>query len=328
MRYFKTLIFILLTFIFLPTNGETPGQSIELGKKYLITKILEDKYTLGCKANVKSEACPVNDTGRLLLGYFIVDTLGADLSITARNKIITLVNAEKNHDLWGYSPQSPLDADDSSFALQILTLLHQPQAGNALTAFYKPKLRAYSTFVTNQDDPQVAVEVNANVDILLHMLRQDALINYDVLYQLQTKEGYWQSQFYAGKYYSTYITMKLLCDTQRDSRSVARGLRFITTSQNENGSWGSPGNAYDTALALNTLLTCQIKTSNSVRNGVKYLLNQQQKSGNWRTDNIIWKYLYNEKPRVLWSASDDQHVLTTTLAIKALQGYYFKANSS
>ncbi|GEM_PF-5502979 len=330
MSYFKKCIFIFIFIIQLSSlaRAETLKlsalkQAIDLGKNFLTTKLLEEKYSLSCKASIKKSVCPVSNSGKILLSHFIVNVLSPDISTITRDKIITMIHAEENNGLWGYSPSSPLDSDDSSFALQTLTLLNQPQESNKLAAFYKPKIHAYATFLTNQDTP-IAAEVNANIDNVFHILQQDSLINYELLNHLQTQQGYWRSHFYSGKYYSTYITMKLLCATQRKSSSVTRGLHFIIVSQNQNGSWGAPGNAYETALALNTLLACEIKSSESVKKGIKYLMKQQQKAGDWSAGNIIWTYLYQEQPRISWSAYDNQHVLTTALSVKALIAYYLQ----
>lgn len=334
--YFYVLITLLLLMFSLSVRSEVTfyqlKSAIKSGENYLTEKISSDEYYLNCKSTNLQVQCPVSSSGKIIPAFYMIYMFSIDHSVTKeiRDKTIKMLNQENKNPLWGYSFNSPADIDDTSLAMQTLLLLGVPQNIEIIAPFYNKAMNAYSTFANQINskpvvDPSVEnnfgihPEINASVYNLFRMLNLSNKINYNLLYKFQTKQGYWPGYFYSGNYYSTYLNMKLLCAERSQSNQTMLGLQFIKSSQNTNGSWGNPGNAYDTALALNTLLDCGALAG--VEKGATYLLSHQNDKGYWSTDTTIWSYKYKESPVIVWVAYDDQHVLTTALSVSALKKY-------
>lgn len=104
------------------------------------------------------------------------------------------------------------------------------------------------------------VEVNANLVLALHLYdphsyQKEILRGLNWILSLQHEEGYWESTWYEGKYYGSYICAKLLSQMGINSENAKRLFDFLTASQNRNGSWGiEDGNVQDTSLALTALI--------------------------------------------------------------------------
>lgn len=331
----RIVIALLLAVVSLNVRSDPFNNAIKLGERYLTEKISTNKYSLSCKSNNPKIPCPVDSMGKIISAFYITDMFSVDNSINdgIRKKIIAMLNKEQKGLLWGYSANSPVDLDDTILAIQTLRLLGISHNAHAVAAFYQQDQNAFSTFVNSassfpaikpsiKNNFGIHPEVNAGIYYLFFMLDWNDKINEDLLMRFQTKQGYWPGYFYNGKFYSTYLHLKLLCITHPQSKQTQLGLRFIRSSQNLNGSWGNPSNAYDTALALNTLLDCG--QSEGVKKGIKYLLSQQNNQGDWSTDHAIWSYLYSETPSTIWFAYDNNHVLTTALSLNALKKYHKK----
>lgn len=74
----------------------------------------------------------------------------------------------------------------------------------------------------------------------------------DYLVALQDAEGSWQSRWYYGSFYGTYVCLRLLAATDPRSSAVGRAARFLRASQREDGGWGTgeESDSLSTALAL------------------------------------------------------------------------------
>lgn len=322
---FKT-IFVSILLIFAwsanvrSADGDSLQQAIQRGELFLKTEMLQNQFGILCQSNSLQRPCPVSGTGKIFASYFVLDALGDNIPENIKKNMVAIIKAEEKNHIWGYSLNSPPDADDTSFALQILTKLGEKQNIDGLLIFYKPYFRAYSTFLAIQEKNfGIHPDVNANIFHFYHLLNLDAVINYDLISASQNKQGDWQSYYYAGKYYSTYLNMKILCETKQRKVNVLQGLHFLKSTQNNDGSWSH--DPYDTALALNALLVCERQPSVAVTSGVKALLKMQTKNGDWVRDKMIFSYVYQEKPRIVWSFYDNTHLVTTALATLALKRY-------
>jgi len=73
------------------------------------------------------------------------------------------------------------------------------------------------------------------------------------LQRAQTELGSWESAWYVGPFYGTYVAMRALGAAPEPSESVARGAHFVIAAQRSDGGWGTDGRKSDalaTALAL------------------------------------------------------------------------------
>lgn len=312
--------------------------AIHSGRNFLIDRVLNERYLLNCQSNLQSAPCRANSMGEILSGFFIFEALrvGQKIPENVSSKITARLEKEKQgtseNYFWGYSHSAPADADDTCFGLRTLLLLGNKIQINGLNQFYVPTENAYATF-TYQNTPKVELksasinnraihpEVNANIFQMFQEMHLESKVNYDLIKQYQSADGYWFTYFYPGKYYSTYMNMRVLCAANTGSKEVSKGLQFISSSQHADGSWGTPGNTYETALALNTLMTCHAKKNPATRKGITYLLQTQQSDGYWKNEQKIWVYTASDIPEIIWSAYDVNHVLTTALAVQALSNY-------
>lgn len=336
-QLFRMIAIVSLTSFFSVTAGSQNqtvqmNESVKLGELFLLKKIMSDQYYLGCQSSNNDVACPVDKSGKIMLAFHMISMFSLDHSLTkeASDIFIKMIKGESKKSYWGYSRNSPPDLDDTSMAMQALFMLGIPQDSNLVSVFHKNPMNRYATFLNNtntrltakpsvQNNMSIHPEINAMVFNMFHLLHEDKRINMTVLSNFQTKRGSWAGYFYPGDFYSTFLSMRLFCALLPSSSQTKQGLNFLVKSQNSDGSWGNPGNAYDTALALSTLLDCGL--AKKTEKGIQYLLKNQNENGNWKTDNVIWSFIYKQYPYVVWKAYDEQHILTTALALSALKKY-------
>ena len=92
-------------------------------------------------------------------------------------------------------------------------------------------------------------------------------------------------------------------------------LRFLTETQNADGSWGRVGNPYETALAVRAFAS-HAPGADEVSRGIDFLLTAQNDGGSWDSDNVIWEFRSDATD--IWRSQDVHHVITTSLCVVAL----------
>jgi hypothetical protein len=308
-------------------------EAIHAAQQFLVKQVLIEQYSLISEVSDGTVPLEAIHTNKIITAYFIASALQHDFLLNLiRHPLVLPILAMQQGQVWGYGQDIVPDADDTAFALQTLFLLGLHPDTGGLDLFYQPLQRAYGTFASSvalplaihpetQYNKAIHPEVNANVFNAYRLLKNRLSPNYQLIEQFQTASGAWPSYFYTGQYYSTYLNLSLLCQVHANTRAIKKGLRFITASQNHEGSWGVPGNPYDTALALNTLFACHGDDRQAIEKGMAYLLSTQHSTGDWVMQNRIWHYVQSDHPYVVLSARDTFHVLTTALALKAMQSY-------
>jgi len=310
--------------------AETSSPMAASAIAYLTQRLREGTY--GLKAFTSDGSpCPVHDMGHVFAGFFVTDALGSALSSADREVLLSRVRAEKRDGLWGYCPSAPLDADDTAFVLRTLLMLGQDVSVEPLAAFYRHDVLAFATFLSQAKaqltiepsvygNSQIHPEVNANIFRLLLDAERGDLVNWDLVIKAQSTDGSWPAYFYPGKYYGTYMFMRL-CSTREECASpMDRATDFLVRTQNADGSWGSPGNAHETALALNAL-ACAGTIGAACEKGIAFLLNHQSEDGSWACDRVIWEFYRQQQPLIVWRALDTHRVVTTSLCLKALRAF-------
>lgn len=134
----------------------------------------------------------------------------------------------------------------------------------------------------------------------------------DYLISEQNIDGHWESRWYYGKYYGTYVCLRLLnCFPKEFFETKQKSLNFLKTSQHENGSFGSEENLIMSTsfarLSLNFFLS-ENSTIN-FRNSERFLLNNQLIDGSWKAENFI-------KPKT--NEPYKSKTLTTAFVLKSL----------
>lgn len=104
------------------------------------------------------------------------------------------------------------------------------------------------------------IEVVANLIyalILYNPTRFNAEISRGIAFLLDSHKNYcWESTWYYGNYYGTYVSVRALCAANSDPETIARAIEFIKNSRLNDGGWaidGQESSPLQTALALLTL---------------------------------------------------------------------------
>ena len=130
----------------------------------------------------------------------------------------------------------------------------------------------------------------------------------------QNEKGYWESRWYYGNYYGTYVCLRLLKEFENNfSEQRKKSLDYLIHSQNKDGGFsineGDISDPLSTAFAILGLKLCDIKNKNIVDMGIKYMRNKQNNDGSWKAVDFI-------RPKV--HEPYKSNTLTTAYVLKAL----------
>jgi hypothetical protein len=129
----------------------------------------------------------------------------------------------------------------------------------------------------------------------------------------QNENGYWESRWYYGVYYGTYICLKLLRNFKKKYKNqIKKSLLYLINKQNSDGGFSLENEKSDplsTSLAVLSLKLFYPTSNNAVKLGIKYLRNSQNKDGSWSEVNFI-------KPKT--SDPYKSKTITTAYALKSL----------
>ncbi len=213
---------------------------------------------------------------------------------------------------WSYFetvPELPPDADDLGQVLQALARLGGPDlastcdeplelaldasraAGGFPTWILDPALpghldRLMSAYVSVIGGTGVHPEVVAN--LLVGLLYYDPArfaphLRRGVGYLERTQDpgGWWESRWYAGRFYGTFKAAAVLGRLVPGSEAVRRAQAFIVSSHREDGGWGD--DTSDPLATSHALLAyaCLGGTGHRARAAAELLLSQQRGDGTW-----------------------------------------------
>ena len=134
----------------------------------------------------------------------------------------------------------------------------------------------------------------------------------DYLIYNQNERGFWESRWYYGNYYGTYVCLRLLnCFPENYSEIKQKSLDFLKSSQKDDGSFGlEEYHILSTAfvrLSLNYFPNENL--SSYFIKSEKFLLNNQSNDGSWKAENFI-------KPKT--NEPYKSKTLTTAFVLKSL----------
>ena len=169
------------------------------------------------------------------------------------------------------------------------------------------------------------IDVNANFICALKTLNDKKYseiikeaANY--MYTFQAEDGYWDSSWYVGKYYSGYVLSKTF-STVQNHKVIDKFKEFLLESQNENGSWGSSiGNPLETSfaiLALHNIGNLGIKEKSVLKRATQYLLDTVTPQGYWYGCEFI-KYGFGKEQVNKQYARYRSSILTTGFCLAAI----------
>ncbi|MDQ3712768.1 MAG: hypothetical protein M3388_11200 [Acidobacteriota bacterium] len=109
---------------------------------------------------------------------------------------------------------------------------------------------------------------------------------------VQNSDGSWDSRWYYGSFYGTYVCSRLINSVAPDSPAIKAAARFLKENQNADGGWGSEkSDQLNTSLALLGLASCAGKQTEANReqalSAVNYLKNSVEESKAWNAVDFI-----------------------------------------
>ena len=319
-------------------DTERVRAAVSQSVQFLKARLTAGDYGLSCYGPDGSTRFS-HDKGHVFSAFFIAEALGSEISEIERTIILTRILSEETGGFWGYSPAGPgaapksmpfiVDADDTSYVLRTLRQLGINRPVDCLMKFYRKKARGFVTFDArkkvssmlkrdkiSENNFALHPEVNANVFIALTNTPLATLINDEFCKNAQGPDGAWQGFYYPSQYFATYLFLQLSRGRPNLDACRQRGVRFLCDSQNEDGSWGSPGDPYETALAVNGLYAAEFREAHFCQ-GIGYLTRTIEDVGCWASDKPIWEFPAGRDD--LWTAFDKNNVIVTALSLLALK---------
>lgn len=307
--------------------------AIQRCRSYLHERLAAGEYNLYTAVSGEVFYPPIPNAGHVFAGFFIVDALKGELSAAEEARLLLRLHRERRGGVWGYSTAEPVDVDDSAFVYRTLLRLGKSLSVEPLLRFYRADARAFTTFRFDGptrlvEEPhvdgnhQIHAAVNANVFALMLEAGRRDLVHPELILGSQRADGSWGGYFYPGPYYATTMSVEFLVLLPELAAAVEareRAVRFLESAQAVDGSWGEPASAYDTALALNALVSAA-PASRCIRPGIEFLLRRQRADGSWENDATVWEYYHRMEPETVWRALDCNRVLVSALALKSLKG--------
>jgi squalene-hopene/tetraprenyl-beta-curcumene cyclase len=186
---------------------------------------------------------------------------------------------------WSYFPNMPELAPDADDLAQVMQVLLRAERSADVRKYCERPLQvlleenahpdgAFETWIIPaatrtpgqeiQDQyARLAWGTGADTEVVANLLYALSLYDPDrfqetidrgvsFLESRQHPEGYWQSSWYHGPFYGTYVCLRLLARVRPASPALAQGLRFLRAGQCPDGGWKMEGQSdgLSTALAL------------------------------------------------------------------------------
>jgi hypothetical protein len=276
---------------------------------------------------------PLERTPSVFLMYFVARALAASGGIGAHaaSSIRSVLATAQKGVAYGYAACAPADADDTAFALRTRLLLGDHVDRRAVDECLAPFARGGSwlTFdrplgpsegwaVECRDDADTTgfhPEVHLNVLCLLREVGGDSRVPSD----LPRSAGLYPSYHYPSRLYATWLAAEL----ENDRRSLRDPIdRAVLAAQRAEGTWAPMERGFsaaqETALAILSLSTEGLasEAGRCARAGLQAL---QCADGSW-PGGVLWIYwVPGRGGRLTWWAEDVMRIVSTSLAIMALQ---------
>ena len=255
------------------------------------------------------------------------DVYNLDVSNFLKNECQYLISL-RNKDIiggWSYFPtvqEIAVDIDDLGQMIQLFVLSANQQfidvyCHNAITIALRERMLnngGIETWIIPKDNqnniqkrqehfnstkwgkgPDVEVVANFAYSLaILDKAKYSVVIKKATSYvtEQQDNKGYWESRWYYGNYYGTYVSLRLLKEFEKDHlKEIQKALNYITDNQNDDGGFSidqnEPSDPLSTALALLGLKLFFDKDCKVIEKAVSYLINSQNEDGSWKAVDFI-----------------------------------------
>jgi squalene-hopene/tetraprenyl-beta-curcumene cyclase len=258
---------------------------------------------------------------------------------------------------WSYFPDLPELPPDADDLAQIIQVLVRTQRGADLEQYCEQPLRillqdgvhengAIETWIVPTSATTMEQQLQrlwieqawgqgADPEVMANLLYALALYDsqrfskpishgIDYLTTQQQSNGSWQSTWYHGDYYGTYVCLRLLALVCPDSPAVDRGIDFLLSHQLTDGSWGltEAGDPLSTAIALLGLTASRSHQFNHtnplILHALNFLQQQQNTDLGWSSCSFIQMQLGRATGQVRQILSYGSRSITTSYVLKAL----------
>jgi hypothetical protein len=303
---------------------------------FLRASLRSGAYGLAC---LGSDGMPrfSDNKGHVFVASFIAEAMDGLFDEIDRTIVLVRILSEEYDGLWGFSPPGPydlerfrvfyVDADDTAYVLRALRRLGVNRRPECLLRFYRDAEQLFTTFdapgptaLTTEHSPSHNVlahpEVNANVFLALRGTHLERYVNEEMLRDAQDPRGYWRSYFYPSPLFGTLLALEVLDGNPAFADETSRALSFVAEAQNPDGSWGTGGDAHETALAVAALAGRESHSAATLR-GVEHLLGTMSPDGAWTSSACVWEFPADEGDT--WRAYDRYGAYVTARCTTALR---------
>ncbi|RAM51619.1 MAG: hypothetical protein C6Y22_11235 [Hapalosiphonaceae cyanobacterium JJU2] len=287
------------------------------------------------------------------------ELLGEQLQPVIDHEVNYLLNCRRNSGVGGWSyfpnlPELPPDADDLAQIMQVLLRCGRRSEVEKycevpLSVLLQNNTHAdgsFETWIVPATDRtpeenlqfwwvQQAWGTGPDPDVMANLLYTLVLYDPELFEQViqdgvaylesqQREDGSWQSSWYHGSYYGTYVCLRLLTLVRPGSPGIARAINFLYECQQVDGGWGIEDNSdsLSTALALLSLELAQqhigeIADIERVVKARSYLQNCQETDKSWPSCKFIRMELGRAAGRVRAILFYGSQTITTAFILKA-----------
>ncbi|MEA2786741.1 MAG: squalene-hopene/tetraprenyl-beta-curcumene cyclase [Candidatus Eremiobacteraeota bacterium] len=309
---------------------------------FLRERLRSGAYGLAC---IGGDGLPrvSDDKGHVFVAAFIAEAMTGLFDEIDRTIVLVRILSEENGGQWGFAPPMSfhddayrvfhVDADDTAYVLRTLRRLGANRNPECLAQFYREPERLFATFdapgataLTAEPSPQHNLlahpDVNANVFLALRGTHLEALVDYELLLRTQDASGYWRSYFYPSLLFGTLLALDAMYGNPAlhgipaFADATARALAFVAGAQSADGSWGTAGDPYETALAV-AALAGRDEHDAAMQRGVEYLLSTMAADGSWTSEACVWEFHAGETD--VWRAYDRHRAYVTARCMTALR---------
>jgi squalene-hopene/tetraprenyl-beta-curcumene cyclase len=258
------------------------------------------------------------------------DALGGALRGVTKSELTYLLSQRRRDSPggWSYFPSVPEIAADADDLGQVMQVLLRCQARSMVDATCSDALElllgqlihedgGFETWLVPRDQRTMLqarqaemnatrwgvgpdVEVVANLLYALTLYDEPRFAHHvgrglDFVASRQSSDGHWDSRWYHGPYYGTYVCMRVLSTSRRYDETMSRAAAFLRQGQRIDGGWPSEEGASDslsTSLAVLGLV-CAANSAALAPNSLEGLakamgfLAQQAKDDLWPASPFI-----------------------------------------
>lgn len=267
------------------------------------------------------------------------------------NRIICLKNSKNG---WKYFPELnelPPDNDDLAQIIQLFHvydpgLIHKfckdaVESSLKLSLNHEGLIRTWILDWNKKDRENIVYRYNVrkrwgdslDCEVVANLLYSLYLFDYEYYKELISgnikyiarsvnSEGYWDSTWYWGKFYGTYVCIRILSLISPGDIVLKKATNFLYENRNLDYGFGIPGsNPLDSSFSLLSLFCLQkiMQVDESlIEKGIEYLLETHDSTGSWSSTPYIKMCINPNTKGEKRYLSYESRTITTAYCLQAL----------